>query len=631
MRSTKVGTMKQRISSLGWMGAFLSVVGGASAFACSGEEFCAESRTCPGGDDANAAGHAGQGSDGLGGTDSGTAGSANEQGGHDSTSVVGAGAGGEPTSTVGNTCTTDAECDDKSSCTGVEKCVDGACAAGEAVPCPAGLTCSDAKNNACVFANALPWILYRADEKTKGSYEVFGMKPDQIGVMEPAKISPDVPEGTTFNDPTSWSPDGSLLALVSVNAAKTEQQSYLIRFGDRLPEAPIHLTKGLSASNFTQTLWSPSGNTLALLRADGIHVFDLTDLSNIAHTRASGDAYTATGAWIKSDNELIFYGKNAVSGKFNFVVATRSGGSWTQQVLVADVPKLAGTFASPDRSLLSYVTLDSNNNLSLFLVETSVGSKPIKVAGPALLLYGGASPDTSHVLLATTTTQTDVRGGTLAEASNLPIVKPKLTINAQEAIGTQADGFWAPNSSAAAVFQDGAFGRQLVLYQPAAQVPWHPIPLTQATQDHGPLWSPDSKALSLPTRTGVASTLQLTLVSPTDDAIHDVDSVPSGGGYAMGPYSAAGDFFVYVKTSTAAPATEGYFVDLRKGVAKASQPASLPGAVGPRDFASTGAELVYVRDAKNCAHIDLAAAAPEPRQVNKGGTVLGCSFQKLPK
>jgi Tol biopolymer transport system component len=582
------------------------------------------------GDEAGATGHAGDGSSTeAGGSDGGPN---PAQGGSGATTSVDAGGdGGQPPTTVGNACTTDAECDDESSCTGVEKCVDGACAAGEAVQCPAGLVCSDAKDNACVFAKATPWILYRADEKTKGSYEVFGMKPDQIGVMDPVKISPDVSAGTTFNDPTSWSPDGSLLALVSVNAAQTEQQSYLVRFGDRLPETPFHLTKGLAASNTTQTLWSPSGKALALVRADGVHLFDLTDLGNITHARASGDAYTATNAWIKSDNELIFYGKNAVSGKFNFVIATRSGGSWTQQILVADVPKLAGTFASPDRSLLSYVTIDAGNNLTLFVVETAIGSKPTKLAGPAPLIYGGVSPDTSHVLLAITTTQTDVRGGTLAEVANLPVVKAKLTLTAQDVMGAQPEGFWAPNSSAAAVFQDGELGRQLVLYQPAGQVPWHPIALTQATNDRGPLWSPDSKALSLPTRTSVASALHLTLVSPTDDAIHDVDSVPSGGAYAMGPYSAAGDFFVYVKTTSAAPATEGYFVDLRQGVAKASQPVAIPGALGARDFASTGAELVYVRDAKSCAHIDLAAAAPEPKQVNKAGTVLGCTFQKLPK
>lgn len=635
MRSTKVGTMKQRISSLGWMGAFLSVVGGASAFACSGEEFCAESRTCPGGDDANAAGHAGQGSDGLGGTDSGTAGSANEQGGHDSTSVVGAGAGGEPTSTVGNTCTTDAECDDKSSCTGVEKCVDGACAAGEAVPCPAGLTCSDAKNDACVFKGNAPWILYAVDAETKGVNELYGVKSDLVGTMQPVKLSPALAAGWAVADGAPiWSPDGTAAVINTTNQQLKKVDSYLLRFGERLPEKAILLTEGMSASTVSTAQWSASGNSLVLQRDDGVHWLRVAEDGKVTQELASG-TYIASPAWIKNDSEVVFYGKNIVPSKLGFYLAERGASSWSQK-LIAEVPSTNFATLTPDGSLLGYLIVDMVSFAqTLWVVETTAGAKPAKIAGPAASMIFTSAPDGSQFLLAVTnggTGKTAVNGGARADLFALPALKTGLSLVVNDIFPLFPATPWAPDSSRAWGFQDDPIGKQLAIFQPKQDEKWHPLSLKQLKTDPYPVWSPDSSVLALPTKTAADSPIGLTLISSAAYESRDLDQTVNGGFIKMLGFSAGSEFFAYAK-GTGGPATNGFYIDLRQGLAKAPAPLPIQDPIQGLQFASHGTGALYARAGKNdCFYIDFASATPDTASaVNEGKPVASCSFQKLPK
>ncbi len=192
-----------------------------------------------------------------------------------------------------------------------------------------------------------------------------------------------------------------------------------------------------------------------------------------------------------------------------------------------------------------------------------------------------------------TTFKTTVSGGALSSISAPPLLKQALTITASMALGITVQGPWAPDSSRAAVFQDGAFGKQLVMFEPGAAEQWHALTETQALQgDLAPQWSPDSKTLALPTRVSASSDLVLTLVAAPGYAKRDLATVPSAGGYYPGPFSAGGEFFVYAKTSGAGAATDGYWVDLRQGAAQAPEPIAIPGALGNRDFASHGLDFV---------------------------------------
>ncbi len=630
--------MNKQSRGIGWVLGTTAVAITLGPIAC-GDGFsgsdCKESRTCAVG---AAAGAAGQGED-----DSMTGGGDNTPaGGNAGAAPVSNGAnggeGGEPPSLVGTPCTKASECDDGDSCTGVESCVDGLCAAGEAVKCAAGLVCSAAKGNACLFASKAPWIVYTADADKKGVSEVYGVKVDLLGTMAAVKLSPTLAAGWSSYAPRMWSPDGSGTIITTNELATSKFESYLVRFGEGLPDAAIQLTKGMPASKLSNPAWSPSGKSLAILREDALYVVDVAANGTVTQSRVSPEGYDQVTGWIKNDNEVVYVARSATTTKTSAALAVRNGGGWTRHPLVADMGVVGLVAASTDRGTLAYISVDAQNLRTFWTVETTDGSLPTKInAVPAVDVAFYPSPNTTRFVLATTekvTFKTTVFGGPLASVSAPgPGLKQGLNIFASSALGITVEGPWAPDSSRAAVFQDGTFGKQLAIYEPGATEEWHALAETQALQgDLAPLWSPDSKTLALQTRVSASSNVVLKLIASPGYAKRDLDSVPSAGGYFVGPFSAGGEFFVYSKTTAAGPATEGYYVDLRKGAAQAPDPVAIPGIIGGRDFANHGTDFVYIRDAQNCFYIDFGGqAAQEPVQVNAAGTVTSCSFQKLPK
>ena len=620
---------------LGWLLGGGAVAIALAPMAC-GDGFsssdCKASRTCSNGDLGGAAGQ----DDAVNGGEDNTSVGGNAGVGAVAASGASGGEGGAAPSLVGTPCAKDAECDDGDSCTGIESCVDGTCAAGETVKCPAGLVCSAAKNDACVFGTKAPWIVYTADADKKGTFEAYGVKVDLLGTMTPVKLGPTLAAGWSTNGARFWSPDGSATVITTTEASTSNVESYLVRFADGLPDAAIQLTKGMSASKTNGVEWSPSGKSLAISREDGVHVVDVSATGAVAQARVTPDGYDQVVGWIKNDNEVLYVARSVTTTKVSAALAVRNGGAWTRHPLVAEMGTIGLLSTSADRGTLAYVTVDAQNLRTFWTVETIDGAQPFKIAGPAADVSLYPSPNGSRFVLATTdktTFKTTVFGGALSSLSAPPLLKQPLTIGASAALGTTVQGPWAPDSSRAAVFGDSAFGKQLVMYEPGAVEEWHALTQTQALQgDLAPLWSPDSKALALPTRVSATSNLILTIVAAPGYAKRDVDTVPTAGGYYVGPFSAGGEVFVYAKTSSAAPATDGYWVDLRKGVADAPNPVAIPGAMGSRDFASHGMDFVYVRDAQNCFYIDFAAkTVAEPVKVNDSGSVTSCSFQKLPK
>jgi hypothetical protein len=611
-------------TNLRWVGALLSASVVVGLPSCSGDEFCGDSRTCPDDNPAQAGENAG-GSGATGGTDAAAGSNGDVAGGGSDVTPADGGAAGAPPSTVGNPCTTDAECDDKNSCTGTEMCVDGQCAAGTAVECPAGLVCSAAKDDACVFEGAAPWILYTADADTAGVTELYGVKSDLLGTMAPVKLNATLDAGFELYAGLVWSPDGTAAVYTTANAGATKLESYLVRFGDGLPEAAVQLTKGMSASKLSTAYWSPSGTALMIARDDGPHVVDLADDGTVTQTRIGADGYDQYVAFLKNDNEVGYFARNVITTKISANLAVRSGNAWTKHTLVADIGTPFGLTASADRSTLAYITGDAQNLRTLSTLEATEGATPTKIAGPALDIASYASPDVTHYVLATTdkvSNETTVFGGIASTLPAPPIVKQHLKIFASVALGSTFEGPWAPDSSRAAVFQDVAIGKQLVMYEPGAASAWQTVGVNQAQQNDGtPKWSPDSKILALPSRTTAVSVLALTLVESPGYSKRDFDT--SANGFFTGPFSAGGELFVYSK------GTAGYYIDLRKGLTEAPDPIAIPGAMGSRDFAGQGTDFVYVRGAENCFYMDLAADN-DPVQVNEAGTVSFCGFQKLP-
>lgn len=608
-----------------WLGLAVVAAGAASAFACSGAEFCQESRTCPSSEDAAA------GSAGAPDVESGGSASANEGGAGAQVSSAG-GDGGQPQSTVGNPCTKDSECDDKDSCTGAETCVDGACVAGEAVECPSGLQCSAAKNNACVFASDAPWIVYTAAVDTPGVNELYAIKSDLIGVADAVKISPPLATGWQLNGVANWSDDGSRLAIGIGSPQLKRVESYLVRFGDGLPERPLALTDGMPASTLSNVSWSPSGKLLALVRDDGVHAVEVNEDGKVSEALASGAGYTATSVWIKSDNELIFYGKGIVSGKFGFYLAQRSGSIWSQQ-LIAAVPKLNAAYASPDRSILGYLVIESpSNQMTFWILEAMAASTPKILIGPAADLAFAPSHDGARLLQCSTngaTGKTDVRGGERSDLFGLPLLEGGVGLSASQILPLAPASPWAPDSSSAFLFQDSGVGRQLVMHQPNAASPWSALPFHQLTNDLWPVWAPDSTLLALPTRAEANSDAELTLVAADGTTNQDIDSV-AGGSFRMFGFSSGAELFAYAK-GTGSAAINAYYVDLRGGIDAPLVPAPIDDPIDWLTFATRGTGAIYSRAGKgDCHYLDLAASPPtSPVAINGGKPVVSCSFQKL--
>jgi len=625
-----------RLSALAGAAAAVTL-SGAAACSDSFAEDCHANHTCveSGGGTASGAtagdGGQGQGNDAPVGGAKAAAGDTRAGGDAGGMTTAMGGQGGEP-STVGMVCTKDADCDDHDSCTGTETCVNGVCAAGTSIECPAGLVCSAANHDACVFKSAAPWIVYAADADTVGVNDVYGVKVDLLGTMKPVKLSPTLAAGwSVYGTVQTWSPDGTGAIITTTDMGAAHVESYLVRFGDGLPAAAVQLTKGMPASTFSVVEWSPTGKSLSIERSDGLHVVDIAATGEITQARVSPDGYDQVKGWLKNDNEAVYIGRSALTTTTSVALAVRNGGGWTRHPLVADIGGSPSYVTpSPDRSLLGYVIINPQTGATVWTLETTEGSSPTHVAGPALDVALFPAPDLGQYILATTdktSFKTTVFGGPLSTLSAPPILKQNLTINATTSLGLLTNGPWAPDSSRAAVFQDGTYGKQLVMYEPGATEKWLALPETQAVSGgDASVWAPNSKTLAMTTRTSATSAVQLTLIAVPGYAKRDVDLVPFPGGFAPGPFSPDSGLFVYTK------GTAGYYIDLSKGVAAAPDPIAIPGAMGNREFATTGTDFVYIRGSEACFYVDFSGGiAAEPVRVNDAGTVTFCGFQKLPR
>lgn len=610
--------------------------------ACSGTPFCEDSRTC----EPSAAGAAGDASSaGVesqpsgGGADGTPAGGASMTG--DGVGAAGAvsedgnaGAGGtgaiEP---VGMPCEADEECDDQDSCTGVEACVDGICQAGEAVECPVGMECSAEQDDACVFSSEAPWIVYRGGIEYGALLDAFAIKADLLGQMEPVKLNPEIEDCEQVFDIGYWSPGGST-AVVTVDHCDGYLQAYAVHFGDKLPEAAVHLTEGMSVSQSNFVRWSPSGKTLLISRDDGLHAVDYVPGQPVVESRVSEPGFTALDGTFKSDDELVWVGRSTATGKSRISRAVRQGETWVQDPLVSDVLMIWGG-PVPGGALAFYVAQEQSQ-LSLFQLETVSGAQPLKIAGPAYQLAPAGSPDFTYLMVATSASaakNSTIFAGELASAAALPILKQNVALYPTDIL--QNINPFAPDASLAALFQAGTFGRQLVLSNPRGGAnKWTPIAAEQASASDGAvLWSPDSKLVALPTRTSATSAFKLSLVDASDHQKRDLDTIAEEDLlWSRAQFSPEGEFFFYMYGYSTWG--HGAYVDLRDGLAAATVH-DVGDALTGWSLPSKGTDLVYVQtnvDSKfDCFHLELSGeGVAEPVKVNGDGYAISCSFQPLP-
>jgi hypothetical protein len=381
----------------------------------------------------------------------------------------------------------------------------------------------------------------------------------------------------------------------------------------------------MTSSALCGVRWFPGGMRVFINRDDGPHVVEIPANSAVTQQRISFDGNVKVSSFIKSDDELAYQVVDLGSGTSTFLRVVRSGDAWTKQPIIEGV-EVFQMYArvSNDRRAWEYQTAEEGVGATLWRLEPAPGSKPVKLAGPADGISFAASPDGARFLLAVTAGgSTEVFGGPSTSLPSPPSVKKDLTLDAP-----YMTGYWAPDSSRAVTFQEGAtFGRQFVFYNPGAAQKWEELPLWQMGyewDDGASLWSPDSSVLAAVTRTSASSKRTITLVASANSKL-DVDTAAL---IWAGEFSSGGEYFAYGKSDDGLT-TAGAYVDLREGLAMSGPP--IPCGSGDLRFATTTLEAVYT-DGSTCSYLDLSGdAAVAPVIVNRGGSPTWCAFQELPR
>jgi dipeptidyl aminopeptidase/acylaminoacyl peptidase len=413
--------------------------------------------------------------------------------------------------------------------------------------------------------------------------------------------------------------------------------SYLLRFVDGLPQQPLLLTGGLSASKLSKAVWSPSGKTLGITRDDGFFLIDIDAKDQVTQTELDTKTQDTVYAWFKSDTDIVFAARNVVSQKFTIALAHDSGADWVVEPIVVDVAATT-FFAASDASLVSYIVPDvANMQATAWSVETVKGATPIKIVGPLVDFAVQASLDGKSFTMATTAKSggvSTVFAGPMTMLSTPPVLKSNLALQASNILPRTLGSGWANDAKHAAIFQPAGSGRQLVLYEPGAAQTWNPLAVQQVAGPGpigDPAWSPDNKVLALLQQPALDASAELMLVSTETHTVRSLVQTAKGGHVFTGKYSAGGEFLSYQKSDQPSPTTfAGGLVDLRQGLAKATT-VPLDGTVSYQGFAAHSLDFVY-GDAGGCYYIDLSGTDPGKRvRVNGAGDATTCSFQVLPK
>jgi hypothetical protein len=592
----------------GWIGGLGLACVSALGFACSGEEFCAESRTCtpPASEDGGVGGDDGaasiSGSKTGGGGAAGAGAAANPPPG-------GEGHGGGPV--LPAECDADERCDDED--------------------CGVGMRRSVEHDRACVWETNAPWIVYTGDDETAGLNEAFAVKSDLVGRQTPIKLHPKLDAGHAVLDVGGWSPKGTAAVVVANTVTFTEARAYVVRFGVGQPVVSGDITSDLPKSGRNTVRWSPSGKMLGIERDDGFYVFDDGEAPG---ARVSDAAMANVQAWFKSDGEVVLLGKN-LNGTFSILLVKRDADGWIKTPLVSGLAPVANAVLAPDASTLSYGLIEKVSPLSIsaWSVETTGGSVPTKMAGPAGdLMYSPAPSFQKFVFAAGEPNSVKLYGGTLAEASSPSrLLEQAIADGALNIIGETPGGCWAPDSSRAALLLPGSFGKRVAVFDTGSVERLHVIPGVESPAGARPLFANDGKLLALHGRTAKNAAPTLDLISLPGYARYPSVTAPATGAVYPGPFTSGGEFLLYRKyADVAADAHETGYVDLRRGVDKIGTPTPLPGAITQMRAAPSGTEIVYLRSNSDCMLVDLAASA-DPARVNRKGTVTSCDFQPLPR
>lgn len=637
---------------------------GAVALSCSGEPFCEDTQTCAAGaagatgdagsvdsNEAGAAATAGEGGSAgqLGegaagaGVIVGEGGSSGQPGqGLAGNAGTDAGAGGDGGLPID--CTADADCDDGQGCNGLEACSAGACVAGEGVECPSGMQCSEADAASCAFTSDAPWVVYAGSEQTPGLREGWAVKLDLVGNMDPIKHSPALEPGYAVVGPAleadaSWSPDAKTLLLSTARNSSDDQQTYAVRFGAGLPQAPVKLSGRLPKSSVHPAAWSPQGDAVALWRDDGLYVVDYPPAGVPEPKLLTEAGFAVTNFWWKAPSELIVVSRNAATKKANISLSKRGPSGWSSENIESDLALVArfSGYAelSPDASTLIYQTEAADLSRALYAIETVVGAaaKKLSALHRAYVVF---APNSSRFSLLEEDpvypVHTSVWWGEGAAYSATPVPVQAGIPLALEMVYAA----WSQDSSRMLYYRDSDVGRQLMMYQ---NTPKLLTPLDKDRQRVSlelPSWSPGTKWLAVDTQADAYSDVAFKILTVADlGKRKEIQVSPQDHAFRAPTFSSGDEFLVYTTGTTGGGINDASYVDLRSGLnSRKTLPG--PGAIGtyPGRFVRGTTAFIYTRSTELggvCLYFDLAGKEDAPLQVNRAYGAYACGVQPAPR
>ena len=535
-----------------------------------------------------------------------------------------AGAAGSPVAVMapGQPCATSADCDDGKPCDGEEACVAGACTAGVATACGASLQCSDADGGTCVFTDTSPWIVYQADDDTPGMTEIYAIKRDLVGKMEPIKLNDELAPGWRAVGRGGWAPDHQHYAFGVVQMSPYLSAIEVVNFGGGLPSKPLRLDGAEDIE------WAPSGDLFATDQQDGISIYasssdggfeEVFDSTN----PANDDCY---GHWT-TRGEFVFTTTVVATKKSNIDRLAPSGSNWNATVLIQGINNLWHFEVSPTGDELTYEPQPSDAESPLYVLQIAEDSKP-KVLAPAGDHSFSWSPDGSRFLLVKNTaegvTQAFLGTGGAYTAKPVLLAPTELissawfTPDGKQVMLREPSYDWATDTrlldpSKSTAYSYNTVGRS-------------------GNRDNGPVWAADNDLGVLPTREDLNMDARLTLFSLSGGDSDSFDSIPPDSEFGYVEISAHGEFVAYTKG--VAPNYDGAYVDLRYTPIGDYKPIRLPGDGTVRNlgFDTNGTGLYYVREkdngARECFFLDLShQVAKDPVKISREGRVDYCTPQ----
>lgn len=488
------------------------------------------------------------------------------------------------------------------------------------------MQCSDALGGRCVFTDDSPWVIYQADDDTPSVAEVYAIRKNLLGEMNPIKLNRQLEPGWGASWGGVWSPDGKVYAFNVENVALRQPALQLVHFGSGLPDE----AQQIEGANIE---WAPSGLAFAVTQRTGLFVYEYSGDGRFEQVFSAVDAGTDNtyGSWSPLD-EYVYALTKTSNDKSSIRRVARNGASWVGSSLIEDVADMQYFRISPKGSELVYeLAGDGWTRPPLHVMRVDQPSVPKQLAPEGDHAYSW-SPDGERFLVTK-----EVSDGVKAIFLGTGSIYATTGVRLAASLPVDRAHFTPDSKQVVLVQRLGAWGVDYDLLDPMVTTDHvHDSLGRSGYGDGGPHFAPDHDTIAMPSREIQGANIELTLSSLSGRrSTATLDSIPPETTYRYITFSRQGQFLAYAKG--AHPNYDGAYVDLRYNTVADPKPVRLPGdgILYQVSFGGSDSDLYYVREqpngARECFHLDLAGqVAKEAVKLSRAGRVDYCTAQPKP-